>query len=270
MVNAITGFRLLQRVWLCTLACLPLASLASEVASASLPQVIHYGVRSEKRIALTFDACSSINQSQLDRKLVQVLIEHQVPATLFMGGKWVEDQPEAARQLAANPLFEIANHGFHHRHLTRLDRAAIKQELVRAQEAIESITGVRPRYFRAPYGEYDGKLVKVAASLGMTTIQYDLASGDPDKRATAKRLSRYVLHHVQGGSIVVMHINRRGWHTAEALPTIIRDLREQGYTFVTVSDLLNAPFEAAPLLLARIDTAANALVEPDLLEALAP
>lgn len=259
MVNAITGFRLIQRVWLCTLACLPMVSLASEVAT--LPQVIHYGVRSEKRIALTFDACSSINQSQLDNKLVQVLIEHEVPATLFMGGKWVEDQPEAARQLAANPLFEIANHGFHHRHLTRLDRASVKQELQRAQDAIASITGVRPRFFRAPYGEYDSKLVKVAASLGLTTIQYDLASGDPDKRATAKRLSRYVLHNVKGGSIVVMHINQRGWHTAEALPTIIRDLRAQGYTFVTVSDLLNAPFEAAPLLLAHNDSAANALVE---------
>ena len=266
MVNATTKFRLMQRVLLLTLACSPLASLASELASAALPQVINYGVRSEKRIALTFDACSSIHQSQVDDKLVQVLIEHQVPATLFMGGKWVEDQPEAAKELAANPLFEIANHGFHHRHLTRLDRAAIKQELARAQEAIASITGVRPRYFRAPYGEYDSKLVKVAASLGMTTIQYDLASGDPDKRATAKRLSRYVIHNVKGGSIVVMHINQRGWHTAEALPTIIRDLREQGYTFVTVSELLNSPFEAAPLLLVRIDPALQELVESELVE----
>ena len=253
MVNGITGFRLLQRVLLCALACSPLVSLASE--AASLPQVINYGVRSEKRIALTFDACSSIHQSQLDRKLVQVLVDYNVPATLFMGGKWVEDQPEAAKELADNPLFEIANHGFHHRHLTRLDRATTKQELQRAQDAIETITGVRPRYFRAPYGEYNRQLVKVAAGLGLTTIQYDLASGDPDKRATAKRLSRHVLHNVKGGSIVVMHINQRGWHTAEALPTIIRDLREQGYTFVTVSELLNAPFEAPPLLLARRDPA---------------
>lgn len=268
MAVTTTNFWLLRRLVLVVMACAPLASPINSWASeaASLPQVIHYGARTEKRIALTFDACSSINQSQLDSELVQVLIEHDVPATLFVGGKWVEDQPDAARELAANPLFEIANHGYHHPHLTRMDRAAIKQELQRAQDAIESITGVRPRYFRPPYGEYNRKLVNVAASLGLTTIQYDLASGDPDKRVTAKRLSRYVIHNVKGGSIVVMHINQRGWHTAEALPTIIRDLRERGYTFVTVSDLLNAPFKAAPLLLARIGPSTQDLVEPDLVE----
>lgn len=236
-------------------------TIQTDASLATLPQVINYGARSEKRVAITFDACSSIHESKLDKKLVQVLLENEVPATLFMGGKWVQDQPEAAKYLASVPLFEIANHSFHHPHLTRMSATEIKQELQNAQDSIQAVTGVRPRYFRPPYGEYNSKLVKVAAGLGLTTIQYDLASGDPDKRITADQLSHYVIHNVKGGSIVVMHINQRGWRTAEALPTIIRTLRERGYTFVTISDLLNTPFAAPPLLLARNDRAKSETTE---------
>jgi peptidoglycan/xylan/chitin deacetylase (PgdA/CDA1 family) len=181
---------------------------------------------------------------------VQFLVDNHIPATLFLGGKWVLDQPQEAKYLASIPFFEIANHSFHHPHLTRMPPKAIEHELQAAQHAIETVTGVTPRYFRAPYGEYNGELVKIAAALGLTTIQFDLASGDPDKSFTADRLSRWVIHKAKGGSIVVMHINTRGWHTAEALPIIIKSLRAQGYSFVTISELLNEPFPAPSMVLA--------------------
>lgn len=217
-----------------------------------VPQVIYNGPRDEKRIAITFDACSSIHMSQVDKKLVQILVDNHIPATLFLGGKWVLDQPKEARYLASIPYFEIANHSFHHPHLTRMSAADIRHELAEAQAAIERVTGVTPRYFRAPYGEYNATLVDVAASLGLTTVQFDLASGDPDKSFTAERLSKWVIHKARSGSIVVMHINTHGWHTAEALPEIITALRAKGYQFVTVSELLNEPFPAPPgMALAR-------------------
>jgi len=242
---------------------LSLPALASQTApeevaaaNATIPQVIYNGPRNEKRIAITFDACSFIHASKVDKKLVQLLVDNHVPATLFLGGKWVLDQPKEARYLASIPFFEIANHSFHHPHLTRMSPAAIRHELKAAQDAIESVTGVRPRYFRAPYGEYNNTLVRIAASLGLTTVQFDLASGDPDKHITAARLSRWVIHKVRGGSIVVMHINTHGWHTAEALPTIIKTLRDRGYRFVTISELLNDPFPApTSMVLAGNDVA---------------
>ena len=237
------------------LAWLPACVFASKPAPAitqqlTLPQVIYNGSRSEKRIAITFDACSSPHTSQVDKKVVQILVDNQIPATLFLGGKWALDQPQEARYLASIPFFEIANHPFHHPHLTRMSAVAIKRELLKAQNAIESVTGVRPRYFRAPYGEYNGTLVRTAAALGLTTIQFDLASGDPDKRITADRLSHWVIHKAKSGSIVVMHINTHGWHTAEALPTIIKKLRAEGYAFVTISELLNDPIHLPSMVLA--------------------
>ena len=226
---------------------------------ATLPQVIYHGTRSEKRIAITFDACSSPHGGKVDKKLVQILVDNQIPATLFLGGKWVLDQPLEAKYLASVPFFEIASHAFHHPHLTRMTPVAIKQELQAAQNAIETVTGVRPQYFRAPYGEYNGELVRIAASLGLTTIQFDLASGDPDKNITTERLSRYVIHNAKAGSIVVMHINTHGWHTADALPSIVKGLRAQGYHFVTISELLDVPFQVPQILLAGYD---SKLVDP--------
>jgi peptidoglycan/xylan/chitin deacetylase (PgdA/CDA1 family) len=246
------------------LASLSAVAMASDEVSLSaettvLPQVIYHGSRAQKRIAITFDACSSPYGSKVDKKLVQILVDNKIPATLFLGGKWVLDQPKEAKYLASIPFFEIASHSFHHPHLTRMTPLAIRQELLAAQNAIESVTGVRPQYFRAPYGEYNGELVRTAASLGLTTIQFDLASGDPDKNITADRLSHYVVHKVQGGSIVVMHINTHGWHTADALPSIVKGLRKRGYTFVTVSELLDVPFQMPDILLASND---NKLIDP--------
>jgi peptidoglycan/xylan/chitin deacetylase (PgdA/CDA1 family) len=241
-----TDTGLLLRGLLLLVAVIPAAGFASDGAPATakaetLPQVIYHGSRTEKRIAITFDACSSPHASKVDKKLVQVLVDEHVPATLFLGGKWVLDQPQEARYLASIPFFEIASHSFHHPHLTRMSAQAIKQELLAAQHAIQTVTGKTPQYFRAPYGEYNGTLVRTAASLGLTTIQFDLASGDPDKTISADRLSHWVIKEAKGGSIVVMHINTHGWHTAEALPTIINSLRERGYHFVTISELLASP-----------------------------
>jgi peptidoglycan/xylan/chitin deacetylase (PgdA/CDA1 family) len=72
-------------------------------------------------------------------------------------------------------------------------------------------------------------------------VQYDLASGDPDPAATAERLVRTVAQRARNGSIVVMHMNGRGWHTAEALPVIIDDLRRRGFELTTVGDLIRNP-----------------------------
>jgi peptidoglycan/xylan/chitin deacetylase (PgdA/CDA1 family) len=74
--------------------------------------------------------------------------------------------------------------------------------------------------------------------MGLVTVEYDLASGDPDRHATKEKLVEYVTSAAHSGSIIVMHINQRGWHTAEALPDIIAMLRKRGYKLVTVGELL--------------------------------
>jgi peptidoglycan/xylan/chitin deacetylase (PgdA/CDA1 family) len=202
------------------------------------PRVVTNGARTERRIALTFDACSTRQPSYYDERVTKVLVDKGVHATVFLGGKWVEENADHARYLASLPQFELGNHTFLHPHLTRVDDSRVREESAWTQAAIYTVTGRQPLLFRAPYGEYDQRVVRLVAGDGLTTIQYDLPSGDPDVHFTKEILINNVLQHARSGSIIVMHINRRGWHTAEALPGIIDGLRAKGFTLVTVGDLL--------------------------------
>ncbi len=201
------------------------------------PHVVSHGNLSEKKIALTFDACSTHAPSHYDERITKVLVETQTPATIFLGGKWMEDEPAQTKYLSSLPFIELENHTFFHPHLTKLSDEQIRNELHRTQEAMYTLIGRQPTLYRPPYGEYNERVEKIAASLGLTTVEYSLASGDPDPHFTKDVLINYVTKMARNGSIIVMHINRRGWHTAEALPEIIARLRARGFTFVTVNDL---------------------------------
>ena len=208
------------------------------VPGSDIPGVISHGPRNTKEIALTFDACSSRRRGRLDTAVAEVLIRTATPATVFLGGKWASDVGPALRPLLADSLVEFGDHAYMHPHLMRLPDDSVRGELRKAQRAIARVTGKRPLLFRAPYGEVDARIAAVAESLGLTVIEYDLPSGDPDPKLSPASIVRYVVSRARGGSIIVMHINTRGWHTAETLPEIIDGLRKRGFTFVTVGRLL--------------------------------
>lgn len=190
---------------------------------------------------MTFDACATKSRSGYDERLIWVLIERQIPATLFLGGKWMAEHPEATRHLGSRDQFELANHSFLHPHMVGLSEEQVRRELWRTQVILYSLTARQALLFRAPYVEIDDNVVRAAALMGLTTVQCDLASGDPDPGASVDRLVRSVSQRARNGSIIVMHMNGRGWHTAEALPAIIDELSRRGFEFTTVSELIRSP-----------------------------
>jgi peptidoglycan/xylan/chitin deacetylase (PgdA/CDA1 family) len=200
--------------------------------------VIEHGNRDSRKIALTFDACPTTLPDEYDEKVIDVLLREKTPATLFLSGRWVEKNPEKVKFLAAQPQFEIANHAFWHPHLLEKDDDRILRELKRTQAIIKKMTGGTPRYFRPPYGEVDERVAAIAQKAGLTTIQYDIASGDPDAGLSPQRIIKGILGAARGGNIIVFHMNRKGVHTAEVLPDIIDGLRKKGFTLVTVGELL--------------------------------
>lgn len=249
-----------MRVHLWTVAAGVIAGLASACAPVSLPAddvpvpkeekvevqpvasfvppVVHSGPRDEMRIALTFDACPTT--SEYDERIAKVLTETNTPATIFLSGSWVRRSPEIVLKLASNPLFELANHSYTHKHMPQLKSdEKILEELLKTQAEIYDLTGKVPTYFRPPFGEFDTRLAFLVGKAGLTTIEYDLPSGDPDERATKPRVVDWVLKQAQPGSIVVMHINHKQFPTGDALPEIIQGLRKRGYELVTVGQLLN-------------------------------
>lgn len=212
--------------------------LAVVLNRARVPHVITHLDAGRKVVALTFDACETRKRTGYDSSIVRILRSSHTPATILLGGRWMETHPDETRGLGGDPLFELGNHSYLHPHMTNVSSKRMHDELMNTQGILFRATGRRATLFRPPYGEYNDAVVSCASRLGLKTLTWSLATGDPAPQQSAHAIVRAVLSRVQAGSIVIMHVNGRGWHTAEALPTIIHDLRARGYTFVRVSDAL--------------------------------
>lgn len=201
--------------------------------------LITHGDRAEPKIALTFDVGEREgNPAGYDAEIVRVLNETETPATFFLGGLWMIHNVEPTKELATNSLFELGNHAWSHLDFSQISPEQMTTEILLTQQTMWELLGWQTELFRLPYGTYTEEALDVIADHGMYTIQWDVVSGDPDPNITADRMIPWVVDQVQPGSIIIMHANGRGWHTAEALPVIIETLRDQGYTFTTLSDLL--------------------------------
>jgi peptidoglycan/xylan/chitin deacetylase (PgdA/CDA1 family) len=205
-----------------------------------------------KLIALTFDLCQTGGVvAGYDGAIVDYLREAFVPATFFAAGRWLETHKARAAQLAADPLFLLANHSFSHPDLHFASAEKIAAEILLTETALAAnrdnarqscaatASGTAVRLFRFPYGSCTAAGTTAANAIGSIVIQWDVVSGDPDGTSAAT-IDRNVLAGARPGSIVVMHANGRGTHTAEALRRIVPKLRAQGFTFLTVADLLAA------------------------------
>jgi peptidoglycan/xylan/chitin deacetylase (PgdA/CDA1 family) len=136
------------------------------------------------------------------------------------------------------PYFELGNHSWSHPDFAVISTSQMTSEITLTQAIIQRVAGREPTLFRFPFGTTRDEAFPVIARYGLRAIQWDVVSGDPDPAVSAEAMTHEVLQQVRNGSIVIMHINGRGWHTAEALPAIIAGLKERGFTLVTVSRLL--------------------------------
>ncbi|MGE0697651.1 MAG: polysaccharide deacetylase family protein [Hyphomicrobiaceae bacterium] len=211
-----------------------------------------------KLIALTFDLCEQSGEiAGYDGAIVDYLRANDVRATFFAGGKWLLTHADRAQQLMADPRFEIGSHGWAHQNVRALGGAALDTELVgplAAYRAIRARLASRqcaaggamsqvPRgitLYRFPYGACNAAALQATAARGLLAVQWDVSTGDPWPGQSAAAIADVVLRRARPGSIVLMHANGRGHHTAEALPMVVKKLRALGFELVTVSELLAA------------------------------
>jgi peptidoglycan/xylan/chitin deacetylase (PgdA/CDA1 family) len=192
----------------------------------------------EPVVALTFDACATRGQKNgFDRAAYDVLNAEGVPVTIFVSGKWVEFHEAEVAELARDPHVTFGDHSYDHPHMATLSAARMGEQIDRT-EADLARHGKKSVAFRPPFGTWSRRVVDVARSRGLPTVTWDVVSGDPSRKTTEARLIRNVVEHARAGSIIIFHINGRGRHTAEALPTILRELRARGLRFVSLPDLL--------------------------------
>jgi peptidoglycan/xylan/chitin deacetylase (PgdA/CDA1 family) len=213
-----------------------------------------------KIVALTFDLCERANDiTGYDAPIVNYLRAQSIHATFFAGGKWMRDHPERTMQLMADPLFEVGNHSWTHANLRLLTGQALNHQILWTQAQYELLRdelahrarqrGIEeeeiaqipliPQTFRFPYGVCSPEALRAVADAGLAAIQWDVVSGDPAPRHSVSQMVERVVQHTKPGSILIFHANGRGHGTAEAIPRIVAGLRERGFKFATVSELLH-------------------------------
>ncbi|MFE6099558.1 polysaccharide deacetylase family protein [Streptomyces laurentii] len=191
-----------------------------------------------KCIALTFDA----GPGKDTPRLLDILKEKQVHATFFLlGKKHVVRYPDVVRRIAGEG-HEVANHTWTHRILTDTDANEVRDELSRTQDAIAKITGRKPTLMRPPQGRTDDTVSDVSRELGLSQVLWSITAKDYSTEDSALIRQR-VLDQAHGDGIILLHDIYKG--TVPAVPGIIDELKRQGYTFVTVPQLL-APARPEP------------------------
>jgi peptidoglycan/xylan/chitin deacetylase (PgdA/CDA1 family) len=190
----------------------------------------------KKVVALTFDdgPCPPFTPQILDTLKAQ-----HIKATFFMIGERVEKYPELAKR-TANEGHAIENHTFTHPgNISSESKAQVAGELDRCSQAIEKLAGRKPDLFRPPKGEMSNAIYRASIEKGYRIVLWSV-SADHREARTPQAMADRVLRLVQPGGIILIHdgFYPSRWRDAAALPLIIDGLKERGYTFVTVPELL--------------------------------
>jgi len=215
-------------VWCLVLALMPAAALCRVITK--LPGDAHV-------VALTFDACPTRPPQHFDRVVLDYLIREKLPATLFISGRFAQKNSDEIKKLSRLDFIEIENHSIsHNNHMETLGEAEIRKDM--DDSVLASLTGKRTKFFRFPAGNYDEKALAIVESR-YAVVHWTFASGDPVLRITPEMLVLSVMAQVKPGSILIFHINGKGYSTGAALPKIIDALKKKGYRFVRLEDVLN-------------------------------
>ena len=206
----------------------------SLVLPASAKSGFSHGTREEKRIALSFDDGP---HPVFTPKILALLEKYGITATFFMIGRNVEYYPAVARDVYERG-HEIGNHTYTHPHMRRIGVDELKREVHMTEEILRKNGIPKPKLFRPPEGFRSGEQVSALETEGYETIIWSLDTHDWQGRAVGEIVS-VVLEGVQGGDILLFHdYTSRQNTTITALEQLIPALLEDGYEFVTVSDLM--------------------------------
>lgn len=187
--------------------------------------------KNKKIVALTFDDGPD---GKVTPEILKTLKKYDVKATFFMLTKSAEKFPDIAKKVAKQG-HEIANHSETHINLNTVKKSRIEKEVVQSKKQLKKITGVEPKLFRPPYGEYNSSVIELAKKSEQKIIMWSVDTLDWQHK-NKNRTVDIVTRDTKPLSIVLMHDIHAT--TADALPSLIEMLQKEGYEFVTTSEML--------------------------------
>ena len=201
-------------------------------------QVIKHGSKEEKVIALTFDDGP---HPEFTPQILDILEEYNVKATFFVLGQHGEMYPDILKR-QINEGHEIGNHTYTHINIKKTPAEKIKEEFYRTQEVIHSSTEIKPKVFRPPYGIYDNTVVNIANKNNCSIVLWSPHQDSKDwSHPDVEKIIDTTISKVENGDIILFHdyVYYDTNNTIEALEYIIPELKNRGYEFVTMSELID-------------------------------
>jgi len=191
----------------------------------------------EKVLYLTLDACEGL----VDEALINLLIKHNVPATLFINAQWIDRNSESFVKLAENPLFQIENHGTKHLpasvwgwSIYGIKGTSSKEELIVEimvnQEKIKKLIDKEPKWYRSGTAYYDFEAVKIIKEELQLNIAGFAISLDAGATLTAQEVYERSMK-AESGDILLGHMNHPKSGTAKGLEKAIPKLLAKGFVF---------------------------------------
>lgn len=201
-------------------------------------RVYWHGSKNEKKVAFTFDDGPSENTPQI----LDTLKKFNVKATFFVVGKNVEKFPETFKRLVQEG-HTIGNHSYSHPYMFIKSASTIRNEIKKTEEIVRKFSDKKMFLLRTPYGVENPWVFQEARKSGYVIVKWSV-SGSDWKTKNAEAIVKKVVNNAQNGSIINLHDGRRlkkktnCQATINALSMIIANLKEKGYQFVTVPQLL--------------------------------
>lgn len=207
-------------------------AVASAYFGVRLRKLPIYSVETdEKKVAISFDAAWGADKTE---EIMNICDSYNIKATFFLVGFWVEDYPTTTQSIA-NRGFEIGLHSSTHPNMTTLSKANQKFELQKNMDIIYTVTGIRSKLFRPPFGAYNDDLINVCNDMGIMPIQWSVDSLDW-KGLSAGEISSRVCSSVKNGSIVLFHNNSD--NIIKGLKMVLEFLINNNYQVVPVGELV--------------------------------
>lgn len=182
-------------------------------------------------VALTFD--DGPHQG-VTEQILDVLREKEVKATFFVVGRMAAQSPDLLRRMA-DEGHTVANHSFYHNNLTTLPPENMELEWRLCTDAIEGITGQRPRFARPPGGQYNGEVLRATRACGLRMALWTINTADYTGK-TPEQILRRIRRNLRCGAVILLHDGPV--ETVAALPEIIDYIRQRGYRLVSLDEAL--------------------------------
>lgn len=198
--------------------------------------IFRFGNRHQKTIALTFDDGPD---HQFTPQILDVLKKYNVKATFFVTGIRATKGIDVLKRMNQEG-HEIAHHGYNHLKMSNLTTEEIREELLKLNQLFQEHLGKTSNLFRPPYGAIDSELVETVKADGFYIILWDIDSLDW-RGLTKEQVLNNITPNLHPGAIILQHSAGGPGEdlsgTIQALPVIIETLRNQGYQFVTISEM---------------------------------